>query len=354
MAKLWAISDLHVGHRGNEGIVERVQPESSDDWLILAGDLCERTDQLDEVLGALAPRFEKLIWVPGNHELYTTSKDPMQVFGGARYDHLVEICRHHGVLTPEDPFPVFEDAAAGPVTIVPMFLLYDYSFRDEGLTVLQALARAKEKSVVATDEFLLSPEPYATRDAWCRARLEYTRRRLAALPAGTRTVLVNHWPLRREPTEVLFYPDFALWCGTVETRDWHVRYDAEAVVYGHLHIPRTTWYDGVRFEEVSVGYPREWQERGLPDPLLRRILPAPEYTEESLGHYGVHFEVDPKYRDDPERFAAERAAAQERLSDRRVAARERIAERRAARESGAGPGGSGESGRAARAKEGEK
>ena len=108
-------------------------------------------------------------------------------------------------------------------------------------------------------------------------------------------------------------------------------YDAEAVVYGHLHIPRTTWYDGVRFEEVSVGYPREWQQRGLPDPLLRRILPAPEYTEESLGHYGVHFEVDPKYREDPERFAAERTAAQERLSDRRAAARERIAERRAAR-----------------------
>ncbi|BDD83103.1 metallophosphoesterase [Tsukamurella pulmonis] len=331
MANLWAISDLHVGHRGNEGIVDLIRPAAPDDWLILAGDLCERTDQLDEVLSALAPRFATVIWVPGNHELYTTSKDPMQVFGETRYDHLVEICRHHGVLTPEDPFPVFEDAQAGPVTIVPMFLLYDYSFRDEGLTALQALARAKEKSVVATDEFLLSPEPYATRDAWCRARLEYTRRRLAALPAGTRTVLVNHWPLRREPTDVLFYPDFALWCGTTETRDWHVRYNAEAAVYGHLHIPRTTWYDGVRFEEVSVGYPREWNKRGLPDPLLRRILPAPEYTPESLGHYGVHFEVDPEYRDDPEKFAAERAAAQERLSDRRTAARERIAERRAAR-----------------------
>ncbi|MYU48090.1 hypothetical protein GTV15_15710, partial [Streptomyces sp. SID7803] len=32
--------------------------------------------------------------------------------------------------------------------------------------------------------------------------------------------------------------------------------------YGHLHIPRTTWYDGVRFEEVSVGYPRERRQRG--------------------------------------------------------------------------------------------
>jgi hypothetical protein len=43
--------------------------------------------------------------------------------------------------------------------------------------------------------------------------------------------------------------------------------------YGHLHIPRTTWEDGVRFEEVSLGYPREWR-RGPLRPPLRRILPA--------------------------------------------------------------------------------
>jgi hypothetical protein len=46
------------------------------------------------------------------------------------------------------------------------------------------------------------------------------------------------------------------------------------VVYGHLHIPRETWEDGVRFVEVSLGYPREWRARGVPDPLLRTVLPA--------------------------------------------------------------------------------
>ncbi|BDH56962.1 hypothetical protein MTP03_19010 [Tsukamurella sp. PLM1] len=139
--------------------------------------------------------------------------------------------------------------------------------------------------------------------------------------------------LRREPTEVLFYPDFQLWCGTVETRDWHTRHRAEAVVYGHLHIPRTTWYDGVRFEEVSVGYPREWKQRGLPEPLLRRILPAPDYTPETIGPYGLHFEVDPEYRD-PAKLEAARAAARARAGDPRQAARTRIAERKAAREKG--------------------
>jgi hypothetical protein len=45
------------------------------------------------------------------------------------------------------------------------------------------------------------------------------------------------------------------------------------MVYGHLHIPRTTWHEGVRFEEVSVGYPREWRKRSGPPGRLRRVLP---------------------------------------------------------------------------------
>jgi hypothetical protein len=53
-----------------------------------------------------------------------------------------------------------------------------------------------------------------------------------------------------------------------------VRYGAEAVVYGHLHIPRTTWHDGVRHEEVSLGYPREWKRRPVAPVIPRQILPS--------------------------------------------------------------------------------
>ena len=35
---------------------------------------------------------------------------------------------------------------------------------------------------------------------------------------------------------------------------------------------RTTRHDGIRFEEVSVGYPREWQRRGATPPEPRVIL----------------------------------------------------------------------------------
>ncbi|MFV2116786.1 metallophosphoesterase family protein [Micromonospora sp. LOL_025] len=275
LPQLLAISDLHVVHAENKAIVERLRPERDGDWLIVAGDVGEFVADIEWALGLLSRRFAKVIWAPGNHELWTPREDPIQLRGDARYQHLVELCRGLGVVTPEDPYPVWDPQGDDPVLIAPLFVLYDYTFRPAGTyTREQALARAHEVGVVCTDEILLHPDPYPTRDAWCRARLALTERRLTAERGGLPTVLVNHFPLVREPTRILRYPEFAQWCGTEATADWHVRFDARVAVYGHLHIPRTTWYDGVRFEEVSVGYPREWRRRSTPPGKLRRILPA--------------------------------------------------------------------------------
>ncbi|MGH3126162.1 MAG: metallophosphoesterase, partial [Streptosporangiaceae bacterium] len=156
----------------------------------------------------------------------------------------------------------------------PLFLLYDYTFLPEGATTkAEALERARSAGIFSNDESRLHADPYPSIQDWCAARLAQTESRLAALPPGTATVLVNHFPLVREPTRVLRYPEFAQWCGTTRTAGWHLRYRASAVVYGHLHIPRTTWYDGVPFLEVSLGYPREWRRRGKVT-IPRQVLPA--------------------------------------------------------------------------------
>lgn len=297
-----AVSDIHVGHRGNRPITEGIHADSPEDWLIVAGDVSEKTDDIRWALSLLRSRFEKVIWVPGNHELWTTAKDPVQIHGAPRYDYLVNLCREIDVITPEDPYPVWEDIN-GPVTLVPMFLLYDYSFLPEGAkTKAEGLAIARERNVVATDEFLLSCEPFATRDAWCHSRVAQTQRRLDELHPDMPLVLINHFPLVRQPTEVLFYPEFSLWCGTELTADWHTKYNVLCSVYGHLHIPRTTTYDGVRFEEVSIGYPREWQRRGLPEKLLRQILPVPEYPPGTLNKWGGHFKVTPEMEAEVEKM----------------------------------------------------
>jgi 3',5'-cyclic AMP phosphodiesterase CpdA len=273
VAKLLAVSDLHVGFPENRAILERLRPESPSDWLVVAGDVGEIATDIEWALRTLAARFAVVIWVPGNHELWSHPRDPVRLRGEERYRHLVDMCRKLGVITPEDPFPVWE-GDGGPVTVAPLFLLYDYTFLPAGAeTKAAGLSQAYQAGVVCSDEVMLHPDPYPSREAWCAARLEVTRQRLIARNQDLPTVLVNHFPLTRNPTQILRYPEFAQWCGTTATADWHVRFGAAVVVYGHLHIPRTTWQDGVRFEEVSVGYPREWGPRAS-SPGLRQILPA--------------------------------------------------------------------------------
>ena len=280
--RLLALSDLHVGYPENRAVVADLRPGSAGDWLIVAGDVGELLADVEWALGLLSERFATVIWVPGNHELWTHARDTVAWRGVDRYQRLVEMCRRLGVVTPEDPYPVWT-GPGGPATIAPLFLLYDYSFLPENAPTKEAaLAYAYQTGVVCTDEALLHPDPYESREAWCQARVEETERRLARRDPALPVVLVNHWPLVREPTLILRYPQFAQWCGTDRTAGWHTKFNAVTVVYGHLHIPRTTWYDGVRFEEVSVGYPREWRRRtqrpGIPDQpaVPRQILPVPD------------------------------------------------------------------------------
>jgi 3',5'-cyclic AMP phosphodiesterase CpdA len=278
--RLLALSDLHVGHPKNRAIVANLPPGNPGDWLLVAGDVGEQYADIEWALALLKERFATVVWVPGNHELWTRRVDPVAARGAERYRLLVDMCRGLGVITPEDPYPVWE-GPGGPVTIVPLFLGYDYSFLPPGaLTKEQGLEYAYRTGVVCSDEQVLYPDPYPSREAWCWARIEATERRLTALDGATKTVLLNHYPLVRDPTSIMWYPEFAQWCGTTRTADWHVRFNAVAVVYGHLHIPRVTVYDGVRFEEVSMGYPREWERRaahfGTAQPRVPwQILPAP-------------------------------------------------------------------------------
>jgi 3',5'-cyclic AMP phosphodiesterase CpdA len=269
---LLAVSDLHVDHAANRSVVDGLRPRSRGDWLVVAGDVADSPENVEWALATLRERFERVIWTPGNHELLAAREEPEAMRGESRYLHLVELCARLGVTTPEDPYPIW-DGPGGPVQVAPLFLLYDYSFgRNVGASKEEALRRAYEAGVVCVDEFLLDSAPHATREAWCAARVEATERRLASSDPSLPMVLINHFPLLDAPTRVLRHPAFAQWCGTVLTSEWHRRFRAAAVVYGHLHIPRTTWHDSVRFEEVSLGYPRERAHRQR-EFAPRRILP---------------------------------------------------------------------------------
>ena len=278
--KLYAIADLHLGHKFNAQAWESLQPHL-DDSLIICGDIGENMDHLNHAFMKARANFAKVYWVPGNHELYTMPNSGHKALRGeAKYNGCVAIAQAHGILTPEDEWEKWE-GDGGPAIIALCFTLYDYSFRPKDVSREGALAWAREdRGTQATDETLLHSDPYETRDEWCHARIAATEKKLAEAKAtGLPLVIVNHWPLREDLITIPLAPRFTLWCGTTLTKDWHNEYNAKVVVTGHLHVRRTDWIDKTRFEEVSLGYPKQWegarQEGKDVNDLLREILPGP-------------------------------------------------------------------------------
>lgn len=247
-------------------------PDHGDDWLLVAGDVGERIEQLEHALRLLTTKFAKVFWTPGNHELWTTDENGQPLRGVAKYEASVAACRKLGVHTPEDPFVAWPDS---PYVIAPIFTLFDYSFRPDDIALADAVDWASATNVVSADELYLKPDPYPTRADWCAARCAYTEERLAAVDPASRLILMGHFPLLKDIVRLRFIERFVIWCGSTLTRDWHTRFNIDTVVYGHLHVRSTEWRDGVRFEESSLGMKRQWaQERGI-EGYLREILPSP-------------------------------------------------------------------------------
>ncbi|HEX5720995.1 MAG TPA: metallophosphoesterase [Thermoanaerobaculia bacterium] len=277
--KLYALADLHLRYEVTRQALQALRPHP-DDWLILAGDVGETEEHLRFALAILTRRFARLLWVPGNHDLWTIPSRADDLRGEATYRKQVQICRDFGVLTPEDPYVTWPGDGSGKnphCILAPTFVLYDYTFRpDEIDSVAGAIAWAAEDNLLCSDEVLLHPDPHPSRQAWCEQRVKATEPRLAEAAARAPLVIVNHFPLRRDLAILPRIPRFSIWCGTRLTEDWHVRYRAEAVIYGHLHIRGSYLRDGVRFEEVSLGYPPNWNQSLGIEPYLRQILPRPQ------------------------------------------------------------------------------
>ena len=270
--RLLAISDLHLDRAANRDVVRQI-PARPDDWLLIAGDVGHGVDHLKLCFDTLVPRFAHVVWTPGNHDLWTPNRAG-ETRGLARYDQLIRLARSYGVSTPEDPFPIFAGGNR-PLVIAPIFVLYDYSFRPPSVSLDDVVEWAAAADCVCADEYFLKPDPFPTRADWCHARCLETERRLAVRPDNLPTVLVSHFPLEQALAVLPKAPRFTPWCGTQRTKGWHLRFDARAVVYGHLHIPRTQVLDGVPFQEVSLGYPGQWAGRDLSRGCLQEVRLAP-------------------------------------------------------------------------------
>ncbi len=267
---LYAISDLHLANSINCNALIQL-PYFKNDWLILAGDIGETKEHLRFALSVLTPKFNKIIWVPGNHDLWTYPLNSDGLRGEKKYQMLVSICREYGASTPEDEYLVYTDKEK-MFRLIPILTLYDYSFRPRFVEEGKEVEWAAESGVICSDEELLILDPFYSIKDWCHARCSYTEQRLNVFKDNIPKIVINHYPLLEDLGKIYTFPRFSIWCGTTMTKKWLDLFNIEIAIYGHLHIPSSKIIDGVRHEEVSLGYPNDWDHSKNMKNYLRKIV----------------------------------------------------------------------------------
>jgi hypothetical protein len=123
----------------------------------------------------------------------------------------------------------------GTLLVIPIFALYDYSFRPNDIPFEQAVKWAAENGILATGEILLNTDPYGTCADWCHSRVQETESRLekALQNPDHTTIPILHFLLRYCDAVLPDIPRFSIWCCTRLTENWISRFRARLCVTGH-------------------------------------------------------------------------------------------------------------------------
>jgi predicted phosphodiesterase len=118
--RVFATSDLHLDYEENARWLSSISTaEYRNDLLILAGDISDSFELLAWCLRSLAVRFRRVLYVPGNHDLWVI-RDKHRHTSLQKFQEICALAGDCDVST--EPFHI------GRLSIVPLLAWYDYSF----------------------------------------------------------------------------------------------------------------------------------------------------------------------------------------------------------------------------------
>ncbi len=238
--RVFALSDIHIDYEVNSRWISALSTaDFQDDVLILAGDVTDTRRLLGWCLGALAKRFKKVLFVPGNHDLWVVREHHKSSL--RKFDDVCALAESSGASM--QPF------RERGVAILPLLSWYDYSFgepSDELRSVWMDFHSCRwpdghtEREV--TDYFL------GLNDEKARGAV------------GDTVITFSHFLPRIDvmpgfiPNEGrLLYPVL----GTSRLDAQLRRLGSQLHVYGHSHVRRDVTIDGVSYVNNAFGYPSE-------------------------------------------------------------------------------------------------
>ncbi len=238
--RIFALSDVHVDFEVNARWVSDLsRADYRNDLLILAGDITHKLPELARCLSAFVDRFAKVLFVPGNHELWvageSSERTSLQKFADVAF-----VAEQSGVS--------MRPYLHGDLLIAPLLGWYDYSFGVPN----------DELRTAWTDFYACRwPEGYEPDDV----AAHFTRMNGSLCTQGvSRIISFSHFMPRIDllPSYVssrhrMLDPVL----GSTRLERQLRALGSNMHVYGHSHINRRIELDGVTYINNAFGYPRE-------------------------------------------------------------------------------------------------
>ncbi|MCM2293001.1 metallophosphoesterase [Allorhizobium sp. BGMRC 0089] len=247
--RIFAGSDFHVDYQENLAWFEDVSRQDfKDDVLIVAGDVANSLDLFSRFMTMMSERFAKVLFVPGNHDLWCRHGGRRSRSGSSlaeesssfeQLETVLAICKGLGVSM--SPY------RAGRRLIVPLFGWYDYSFGEPNATLLQIWMDYRR-----CDWQGLS-------DAEVSAHLDSFNHQPDL--TGVSSVLsfshflprIDLMPERLPEKYKFLFPVFGS-----QRLEAHIRSLGSSLhIYGHSHLNRRVVKHGVTYINNAFGYPSE-------------------------------------------------------------------------------------------------
>ncbi|XP_022955128.1 uncharacterized protein LOC111457188 isoform X2 [Cucurbita moschata] len=265
--RVFVLSDLHTDYEENMNWINCLSSvKYRDDVLLVAGDVAETYSNFVSTMALLKDKFERVFFVPGNHDLWCRREGDNYLDSLEKMSNLYDACSSLGVDT--------NPAILNGLGIVPLFSWYHESFDTEmdieGIRVpsLEMVCKDFHACKWPAD---LSNEGTSLA-LFFDAMNEKNHLMIEEIQRTCSQIITfSHFVPRLElcpEKRMLFYPKLPKIIGSdyLEHRIRSIhRRSKESIsgchVFGHTHFCWDHTLDGIRYVQAPLAYPRERKRR---------------------------------------------------------------------------------------------
>ena len=237
--RVFAISDIHIDYQENEQwLLGLSSVDYLEDLLILAGDVTDDLQLLEQCFNDLSVKFQKVLFVPGNHELWVVRDNISTSF--EKYKKICELANNYDIS--------MQAYHTDSLSIVPLLGWYDFSFAEPSPQLMEVWMDFRAcvwpgnlQMPDITDYFLKKNKAFLQTNNQTLISFSHFLPRIDLMPDFIPYSLRYLYPV----------------LGSVLLDEQIRLLKPNIHVYGHSHVNRQVNIGGIQYINNAFGYPSE-------------------------------------------------------------------------------------------------